>query len=194
MGNQRDLCFSCFRAKKKCYCAEIKPISPQTKFIILRHKLERKRTIGTAQMTRLCLTNSELITDVHFDDHPLVSHILTSDDLTPYVLFPGPQSITIDSTPLPRLKPKAIFVIDGTWSDAKQILRLNPRIASIQRISFNPDRLSEYGFRKQPEPHCLSTIESIHRLLEITEPTLDTHNLLHVFRHMVRIQLEYTAR
>jgi DTW domain-containing protein YfiP len=43
-------------------------------------------------------------------------------------------------------------------------------------------------------PHCLSTIESIHRVLEILEPKLDAENLLHVFRQMVKRQLDYAER
>lgn len=191
MNGKRDLCMGCFRAKHICYCSEIRPITPETQFVILRHKLERKRSIGTAQMTKLSLTNSILITDDYFEDHPDVIRILESSEFNKYVLFPGSNSITLDTTPLPQNKPTLIFVIDGTWLDAKQILRLNPMIAKLQKISFNPGRLSEYEFRRQPAPHCLSTIESIHHVLKLTEPRLNTENLLHVFRHMVKIQLAY---
>ncbi|MCM0606183.1 MAG: DTW domain-containing protein [Xanthomonadaceae bacterium] len=191
MSAQRDLCLSCFRAKRICYCGEIRPITPQTQFVILRHKLERKRSIGTAQMTRLSLTNSLLITDDHFEDHPEIIRILESHSFNKYVLFPGPSSITIDTTALPNDQPRIVFVIDGTWLDAKQILRMNPKIAAIQKISFLPGRLSEYGFRKQPAPHCLSTIESIHHVLNLTEPSLNSESLLHVFKHMVKIQIDY---
>lgn len=192
MTGQRDLCLKCFRARRTCICAQVRPITPRTEFVILRHTLERKRSIGTAQMSRLCLSNSRLLNGRFFDDQQLVQEILADTGLQPYVLFPGPSSITLDTTSLNTEKQRVVFVIDGTWSDAKQILRFNPQIAALPRISFNPSKLSEYGFRRQPHPHCLSTVESIHRVLELTEPDLDASILLEVFRTMVQAQLEYS--
>ena len=193
MINQRNLCFKCFRAQSACYCAEVKPITPQTRFIILRHTLERRRTIGTAQITNLCLTNSILLNGREFDDHPVIQNLLQDATQEVFVLFPGPTSINIDTHPLPDSQHRTVVVIDGTWTDVKQILRFSPKIAALPKISFTTSKLSQYGFRQQPAPHCLSTVESIHKVLEVTEPELDASNLLHVFSHMVKLQLKYLS-
>lgn len=187
----REFCYACFHAKRICYCADIHPFTPRTEFIILRHTRERRRTIGTAQITHRFLTNSIIRNGSEFETDPAVRKILNDPTRNCYVLFPGEDSIRINETPLKSAQSVTIFVIDGTWLDAKQILRQSPSIAALPKISFSLGALSEYKFRKQPEPYCLSTIESIQRILSILEPELKSGEMLTVFRKMVETQINF---
>lgn len=190
----REFCYTCFHAKNVCYCADIHSFTPRTQFVILRHTRERRRTIGTAQITHRFLSNSIIRNGSEFETDAVVCKILDRNDITHYVLFPGEDSIVINETPLPHDKPIVIFVIDGTWLDAKQILRQSPRIRALPKISFSMGALSEYQFRKQPEPYCLSTIESTQRILSILEPELKSDQMLGVFRKMVQTQISFEKK
>ncbi|MBL7715649.1 MAG: DTW domain-containing protein [Bdellovibrionales bacterium] len=192
-------CLKCNRSGSTCYCDEIRahaPIVASTQIVILRHPRERKRSVGTAQMTHLMLKGSRLITDRDFDGHPQVQAITADPERVCVVLFPKPGCRNIEENPFTPQellgKKLTVFVIDGTWLDARQILRSNPGICSLPAISFNASKESEYQFRKQPAEHCLSTIESIQRVLSLTEPGLSTGALLEVFRSMVQTQLEFS--
>lgn len=187
----REFCYLCFHAKRVCYCADIKPITPRTQFVILRHTRERRRTIGTAQITHRFLANSIIRNGAEFESDAVVNQLLEDQSRNCFVLYPGESSIHIDQAPLSHTKPVVIFVIDGTWLDAKQILRQSPKIAALPRISFSAGALSEYKFRKQPADFCLSTIESIQRILSILEPELKSDQMLDVFRKMVQTQINF---
>lgn len=60
----------------------------------------------------------------------------------------------------------AIFIIDGTWSCAKTMLRDSPNLKKLDYISFTTDKISRFEIKKQPESYCLSTIESTLCVLE----------------------------
>jgi DTW domain-containing protein YfiP len=196
----RDLCLKCFRAQKTCFCAAVVPVRSEIEIVVLHHPMERRRSIGTARMTHLCLTNSRIICGVNYSNHPSVQQILQDPKKVCFVLYPGPNSVNVeDQLPPEMIEAKqqglqvVVFVIDGTWASAKRMLRLSKNIQALPRISFYPTKTSEYQIRKQPESYCLSTVEAVHRVLGILEPTLDASNLLHVFRELVKTQLTYSG-
>jgi len=196
----RDLCLKCFRSQATCLCDDVVPVRPEIEIVILLHPMERKRSIGTARLTHLCLTNSRIITGATFNDHPSVKQILADPEKVCFVLYPGPKSTNIEEQ-LPAQMTEAkqlgrqvvVFVIDGTWPCAKRMLRKSTILHSLPQISFHPTKTSEYQIRKQPESYCLSTVEAVHRVLGILEPSLDASNLLHVFRELVKTQLGYSG-
>jgi DTW domain-containing protein YfiP len=53
-------------------------------------------------------------------------------------------------------------VIDGTWAQAEKMMAANPFLAALPRVSVASGRPSGYGdLRREPAPHCLSTIEAV---------------------------------
>jgi DTW domain-containing protein YfiP len=61
-----------------------------------------------------------------------------------------------------------VFVIDGTWSQAKGMIRKSPNLMALQKVRFDPETPSRYRIRKQPDPHCLSTLEAVHALVRLS--------------------------
>lgn len=194
----RPFCYRCFRAESVCYCGEIRPFAPTFRTVLLQHPKERKRTIGTARLTHLSLSNSLLFAGVAFDDHPDVRALLDDPRNECVVLFPGPRSIDVGAVdaPLPfdPARTLAVFVIDGTWPQAKTILHRSPRLAALPQIRFTPSTPSAYRFRKQPREHCLSTIEAVHELVGALDPSAkaDAKRLLETFARLVEQQIRHT--
>lgn len=115
------------------------------------------------------------------------------------VLYPGADAKMLERaearTALEREASGArltVFVIDGTWSTARTLLRRNPRIAALPRVAFAPDRVSEYGFKRQPASECLSTVEAVYRLVRLLAPQVDGEAMMSAFRAMVARQLAYS--
>lgn len=200
---ERQLCLRCLRSRAVCYCADIRAVRAPFEAVILQHPKERKNTIGTARLTALCLTNAKLIDGTEFENDPAVNAILDDPSRLCTVLFPGPGSCDVsvlgwESEPFralasdPSLRP-VVFVIDGTWTQAKSMLRKSPRLASLPRISFSPGAPSTYRVRKQPHHACLSTIEAVHRLIRILEPRAPVDHLLRHFDTLVEQQLSRAA-
>src|SRR5206468_60085 len=94
---------------------------------------------------------------------------------------------------VPRGGPITLFVVDGTWSQAGKLLKLNPAIAALPRLSITPDGPSEYRIRRQPRAECLSTIEALATALGAIEgEPASFRAMLRPFRAMVEAQLTRT--
>jgi hypothetical protein len=119
-----------------------------------------------------------------------------------YVLFPGTGAIDIatiagvadtsaragGAAPA-RDRPLTLVVLDGTWWQARKLLRLNPALAALPRVAFTPRRPSDYRIRRQPAEHCVSTIEALAEALTALEPDGGPfERLLDPFRAMVARQ------
>jgi DTW domain-containing protein YfiP len=130
----------------------------------------KKERVGTGRLSHLCLTNSKIIIDEKFDHHHEVQDMLQNPNYQNYLLYPGKCSHNLDhSIPenfsIPQ-KERNIFVLDGTWSSAKSMMRDSLTLHQIPRISFDPVKSSEFFIKRQPSSLCLSTIESIYHVLE----------------------------
>lgn len=188
----RSVCERCRRPTVACYCAHIPTLPTRTKVVLLQHPRERRIGIGTAYMAHLALPNSIIRVAYDFARDPVVRAILTEASSSPVaVLFPGPDAR--DVATLPPGEPLTLIVIDGTWSQARSLLRSNPALAALPRVAFTPQGPSDYRIRRQPAEFCVSTIEALAEVLSILEPPgLSFDRLLDPFRAMVK-QQEYFA-
>ena len=167
----RSKCYRCFRPEESCVCHTIKPFATNTKFIILIHPKEAKKNrIGTGRISHLFLENSELIMGVGFDDHPEVQAYLNDPEYFPVLLYPGNDAFNISEQPLsefryPPEKKLAVFILDGTWPCAKKMMKLSKTLQPLDRICFLNRDESLFKIKNQPDDLCLSTIESIRKVI-----------------------------
>ena len=168
-----------------CYCDRITPLDTRTRVVLLQHPRERDMGIGTARMAHLALRGSRLAVGVDFSrDEELASAARQGDA---YVLFPGPGATPLED--VTRERPITLVVVDGTWSQAKKLLRLNPLLGRLPRIGFQPRQPSGYLIRKEPSIDCVSTIEALCEVLRVLEPEGDRFDrLLIPFHAMVARQ------
>ncbi len=197
--NHRDVCYNCYRPKSSCICEHIiNPISTNTKFVILMHPKEfRKTKNGTGHMTNNSLENCELYVGIDFTNHKRVNELLNDTNYEPYILYPDVNSIKLNTQKLPNVKKSLIFIIDSTWPCSKKILRLSKNLHDLKRVSFEHDKSSQFKIKTQPNQYCLSTIESTLCVLEqlnnqeienISKDSLE--NFLKPFEQMVEYQVQ----
>jgi len=151
-------------------------------------------------MSHLCLQNSSLIDGEDFSENERVNAILADPTLYPVVLYPGPESVDLTRmTPperrrfFPADREPVVFLIDATWAHAKRMRRLSQNLRKLPTVCFTPPTLSSFHVRQQPRPHCYSTIESIHLVIELFRKGAERphDNLLQVFAQMVQKQIDY---
>lgn len=213
MGSQieqqfRQFCFDCRKAKSACLCHELKPFKTETFFVILMHPKEaKKERVGTGRITHQSLINSKIIVDEKFDDNPLVRELLDDSKYQPYILYPGKNALSLEQEkPLTfdhtENKKLLIFVIDGTWSCAKTMMRESLCLHNLPRISFTMDDItqSRFSIKQQPSNYCLSTIESVYKVLQglknwgVESFTEKQHeNLLYLLEKMCEFQKQCAA-
>jgi DTW domain-containing protein YfiP len=167
--------------------------------LLLQHPREQRVAVGTARMAHLALPNSDLRVGTNFVADPIVATAIANPQPA-YVLFPGRDAT--DVSELPRDRPLTLLVLDGTWSQARKLLTLNPHLAALPRVAFSPRRPSDYRIRRQPAAHCVSTIEALAEVLDAIEPegadgraraSGRFDRLLDPFRAMVDRQQRYAS-
>ena len=65
-----------------------------------------------------------------------------------------------------------LIIIDGTWAEAKRMIKESPTLVDMcQQVQFTADNESIYDIvRKEPEKHCISTLEACSHALTLLEP------------------------
>lgn len=198
----RRLCLHCMQPDFSCYCHWLKPFDCDIRFVILIHPIEFKKRIATGRMAHLSLRNSRLIMGLDYTRNNEVNALIENPELHCVMLYPGRQSLNL--TPMsvaarrsafPERKQLTVFVIDGSWSTARKMVRLSQNVKSLPRICFTPTIPSNFRVRRQPRRECYSTIEAIHQTIDLFEDergNRDHDRLLDVFDRMVNRQIELT--
>ena len=109
----------------------------------------------------------------------------------PLLLFPGEDAISLDRredddddgggqkneayyNQVQELRngQQLLILIDGTWAEAKRMIKDSPTLVQIcQQVQFTADNESIYDVvRKEPEKHCISTLEACSHALTLLEP------------------------
>lgn len=184
----REVCLRCLRPKSVCYCHHLTSIETKTRIVLLQHPRERYVPIGTARMATLCLPNSELHVGIEWEESSVLRKAI-SDPLRPAVLlYPGEDALDVMQTPPEG--PVTLVVVDGTWWQAKKLIKENPCLAALPRYAFTPPTLSDYRIRKEPHPACVSTLEAlVHVLGALEGDAARFQPLLAPFRAMVDTQI-----
>jgi DTW domain-containing protein YfiP len=202
---QRKKCYTCYRPGKFCVCEYLKPITLNSKIVILIHPMEaKKEKLGTGRITKASITNSEIIMGIDFTEDNRVNQLINDPQYLPMVLYPGEDALNItkaSSEDVESLKGKTplIFVIDGTWPCAKKMMTLSNNINTLPRISFETDRISQFLIKHQPHELALSTVESVHVLIQdlakqgIEDLNGDEDAMIETFKAMIQKQIDVAS-
>ena len=189
----RAVCARCRRPASVCYCAALASLPTRTRIVILQHPRERDMPIGTARMASLCLPSAELHVGVRWGEHAALAAALADPARPPILLYPGPGAR--DVLREPPSGPVTLVVVDGTWSQAKTVVRDNPILHALPRYAFDAPEPSQYRIRREPRIEYCSTIEALMHVLGVLEgDPARFRALLEPLRAMVDAQLAAQAR
>lgn len=179
----RRTCYRCFRPELLCYCNELRLIDNRTRVIVVQHPREQFHPLNTARIAEHSLKSSVVIRRPPSE----VGAALARAGVSPHtaILFPSTDAEQLETLP-PERHPREIIVVDGTWGNAKNLLRDVPELSLYRRLKFTPGRPSSYRIRKEPRADYLSTIESVAYVLRYLEPdTEGIHHLEETFCKMI---------
>ena len=165
---ERPFCYDCFRPRDGCVCRTITPVDNRTPVLIVQHPRERFHPLGTVRLARRALSRIRVAIwgdtfaqQASWLDEPLPAGAA--------LLFPSPRARPLDELQ-PAERPQALVVIDGTWTQARRILRASPALAALRHVCLAPRTPSLYRVRAEPAEHYRSTIEAICGALALLEP------------------------
>ena len=196
--NPRSICYNCYRPKTSCMCAYITPIKTNTRFVILMHPKEfRKTKNGTGHFTNLSLRHCEIHVGIDFTNNDGINAILNDKKNNCFVLYPSENSINLNEEKIgDESRQTVLFLIDSTWPCSRAMLKESPNIDALPKVSFTHTKSSAFTFKEQPQAYCLSTMESTlcvlellnqHQIENISQGTL--RDFLKPFHKMVAYQL-----
>lgn len=205
----REKCSSCQRPPILCVCEALpsKRIVTSTKILVLQHPNEFKRkSLSTVPLMPLVLHHCDVKVGYNFEPESLdlVKKYL-DEGKKPLLLFPGPDAISLDVEYTHHNKGvnlqhqhsdgQLLILVDGTWAEARRMLLQSPKLVDVcQQVQFSLENESIYDIvRKEPEKHCISTLEACAESLILLEPdkeiATDAKNSLEaVMKHMVNIK------
>lgn len=175
-----------------CYCARLPRLDTATRVVLLQHTRERDMAIGTARMASLCLPNAELHVGVEWGGHAAVRRALADPARPAILLYPGPDAR--DVLREPPVGPVTLVVVDGTWAQARRVVRDNPVLHALPRYGFVTPEPSRYRIRREPRAEYCSTIEALMHVLGVLEgDPARFRALLAPFEAMIDAQLACEA-
>ena len=175
-----------------CYCALLPRLDTTTRVVILQHTRERDVAIGTARMASLCLPHAELHVGVDWADHAPLGRALGDATRPPILLYPGPGARDILREP--PTGPVTLVVVDGTWAQARRVVRDSPNLRALPRYGFTTPEPSRYRIRREPRAEYCSTIEALMHVLGVLEGDPPRFRaLLAPFEAMIDAQLACEA-
>jgi len=181
----RDECFRCMKPKRLCLCERIPKIPNRTHVLVVQHPRERAHPIGTARFVELGLESSEVVVAYDLDAEPAMRSI---EGRRAVLLHPSATSRSLDSF-LAGERPEVLVVVDGTWPNARTLVRENAALAALPHVHLEPASPSRYRIRREPSETSVSTIEATLLALAALEPDLDPAPLLAAFDSMIDDQI-----
>lgn len=180
-------CLQCFRPIRLCFCNSIPSIDNRTEVVILQHRRERFHPFNTARIVHQALNRCELLVNHNQElDRQFEARVLSNNVA---LLFPDSEAPELSQVSAKQM-PDQLVVIDGTWHQAKTLLRDIPRLRTLNKVRLAPTSPGQYRIRREPDQHALSTLEATVSALRSIEPeTVGLEKLTDAFHRMIGDQL-----
>jgi len=155
--------------------------------VIVQHVRERGHPFNTARMVHKALNHCKMFCGSN-DSLAKAAFPLSPDA---GLLFPSNAARTLTEL-LPHETPKQLVIIDGTWSQARTMLRDLVQLNELPHYKLAPTQPGQYRIRLEPTETSLSTVEAVAQALKEIEPeTSGLDELLVAFERMVQRQLDH---
>ncbi|XP_001512672.1 tRNA-uridine aminocarboxypropyltransferase 2 [Ornithorhynchus anatinus] len=197
---RRPECNRCRRPQKVCLCPflPVHPLNVSTYLYIIQHPAEENRVLRTVPLLAACLPKDKCQVKIgrrfNEDRDPELSAICRNSSTL--ILYPGEEAANLEEL-APNLPncPSNIIIIDGTWSQAKDIFYKNSLFRLPKQVQLKTSISSQYVIRTQPTNRCLSTLECAAIALSIVEKNDDIQEiLLRPLQALCSFQLQHGAQ
>ncbi|KAM6328551.1 tRNA-uridine aminocarboxypropyltransferase 2 isoform 2-T2 [Alca torda] len=125
---RRPECGRCSRPQKVCLCPflPVHPLKVSTCLYIIQHPAEESRVLRTVPLLAACLPpdKCKILVGRRFseDRYPELATMCRSPNTL--ILYPGAEATNLEEVAV-SASPSVMIIIDGTWSQAKDIFYKN---------------------------------------------------------------------
>ena len=114
------------------------PFKTRTRLVAVSHQKELGRNSNSARLIPLCLTDGHMVIRGRRDD------VVDANSVAPtvfrhLVLFPAEDAVPLNT--VSENEPINLAIPDGNWGQARRMLRREPILADLPRVSLPPGPL-----------------------------------------------------
>ncbi|XP_068127770.1 tRNA-uridine aminocarboxypropyltransferase 2 [Hyperolius riggenbachi] len=197
---RRTLCVRCRRPEKVCLCPFLPahPIHVSTCLYIVQHPAEESRVLRTVPLLAECLPEDKckVLIGRRFGEERYPELAAVCRNASSLILYPGAEAANLEELSLAAdRQPRSLIIIDGTWSQAKDIFYKNSLFRLPKQVQLKSTISSQYVIRTQPTNTCLSTLECAAIALSIMENnTVIQETILRPLQALCSFQLQHGAQ
>ncbi|XP_023587702.1 tRNA-uridine aminocarboxypropyltransferase 2 [Trichechus manatus latirostris] len=193
-------CLPFSRPQKVCLCPflPVHPLHISTRLYIIQHPAEENKVLRTVPLLAACLPRDKCKVKIgrRFSEErdPELSAVCQKSGTL--ILYPGAEAANLEEYVLDSpVYPSTVIIIDGTWSQAKDIFYKNSLFRLPKQVQLKTSISSQYVIRMQPTNSCLSTLECAAVALSILEKNNHIQEtLLRPLQALCSFQLQHGAK
>ncbi|UUM30711.1 tRNA-uridine aminocarboxypropyltransferase [Vibrio japonicus] len=174
-----------------CVCQCIPKLDIDAHFALLMHENELSRDTNTGQWLLAAIPSSSRHIWQRKSPCSELMKLLDDPSVMPYLLFPGEESIAVSDAKRIALnteKKKPLFLIlDGTWQEAKKMLRKSAWLQTLPLVHINPSQNSVYQLRRNQSDGHLCTLEVGAEVIRELGDAEQADRLMQFFTHYMRV-------
>lgn len=174
-----------------CVCSLLPRLQIDAHFALLMHENELSRDTNTGQWLLAALPSSSQHIWQRKAPCPALLTLLSDPNYQPYLLFPGEESISVCQAKrctTDRTRQTPLFLIlDGTWQEAKKMLRKSPWLQALPLVHINPTQASQYQLRRNQSEGHLCTLEVGAEVIRELGEEAQAERLLQFFHHYMQV-------
>lgn len=186
-GYKVQRCELCLLPLADCICAS-KPAQPDADcaVLLLMYGAEMLKPSNTGRLIADIINENYAFRWSRTEPEPELLALLADPRYQPFVVFPADnlpeQRVTFNVARQSGKKPLFIF-LDGTWREAKKMIRKSPYLDPLPVLAVSPDQLSQYKLRVAHHDHHLCTAEVATMVLNLAQEYSASQALLQHFEH-----------
>lgn len=154
--------------KELCFCTDLPTVDTRVRPVWLMHFRETFQTTNTGFLIESCVPQTERLVYQPGPDAIDLAPILEGRKNIA-ILFPGPDAVPLSREVLDNDEDFTLVVPDGTWRSASRMVRRDPILRALPRVTVPIGPPTVYTLRRASRHAGLSTFEAFAQAMTILE-------------------------
>lgn len=180
----KDQCPSCGLVKDNCICGYDIHLDTGVSFWLLTHENEYTRTSNTGRLIENALSSTRVFRWHRTEQPKELIDLIHSGHYDIYLIFsddrPSERKRAVSYEPSD--KPVVFLILDGTWKEARKMLRKSPYLDDLKLLSLKGLEPTAYDLRRNTDMDHICTVEVAIELLKYANEERASEALMTYFK------------
>ncbi len=186
-------CRNCQLTQAYCVCSSHPVLSSAIDFCLVMDTREPAKASNTGKLIADCLASTRVFVWSRTAPDAALIALLENHEHQAYLVFPGEYAVSsqpvVTGIKCGRGRP-LLVILDGTWSQARKMLRKSPYLQRLPVLSLAQARASRYRLRRSSCAEHLCTAEVAQACLELAGETANASALNAYFERFSQAYLD----